>query len=180
MTGRVIRSLILKRLDELDRFHADDPADPEKIIANEHRVVYEVAECMARAGYPRLHSAGLALLAHRKANKAKSYLSLCLKALRQKRPAGSNVACAVSEMLTPPQVAKRYGVSPNTVRSWCPHLAGRQRGSRQTPGQGSRASRSPQESGRPAPNEGRSEGSATASPPAREISLTVTRFSSSR
>lgn len=118
MTAKEIRSLILRRLDELDRLHGDDPADPEQTIAKEHNVVCEVADAMARGGFPGLHSAGCALLSHRKANRAKSYLSRCLKALRLKAHAGSRGAIADPDMLTPPQVAKRYGVSPDTVRAW--------------------------------------------------------------
>ena len=44
---------------------------------------------------------------------AQEVLSSCLQALRKRRPADPQ-----SDMLTPPQVARRYGVSPDTVRGW--------------------------------------------------------------
>jgi excisionase family DNA binding protein len=118
MTHKELQALLLKRMKELDRWYAEDPPDPEKTVDTEHGVVWEVVEEMARAGFPRLHKAGLALLTNRKAKRAKSYLSHCLKALRQERPARSKGVASDSAMLTPPQVAKRYGVSADTVRRW--------------------------------------------------------------
>jgi excisionase family DNA binding protein len=44
---------------------------------------------------------------------AQEILSACLATLRIRRPADSQI-----DMLTPPQVARRYGVSPDTVRGW--------------------------------------------------------------
>jgi excisionase family DNA binding protein len=83
-------------------------------------VVYEVANAMALAGVPRVHAIGLTLRVSDGDNPeaVKTYLSRCLKALRPKRRAGSTSATPDSDMLTPPQVAKRYGVSPDTVRAW--------------------------------------------------------------
>jgi len=43
---------------------------------------------------------------------AQETLSACLASLRAKRPAAPQ-----AEMLTPPEVARRYGVSPDTVRA---------------------------------------------------------------
>lgn len=105
MTHKELQALLLKRMDELDRWYGDDPPAPEKTVLREHGVVCEVAEEMARAGFPRLHAAGLALLARRKAKLAKSYLSRCLKDLRRERLPRSKGAAADSAMLTPPQVA---------------------------------------------------------------------------
>ncbi|GEM_PF-1223890 len=44
---------------------------------------------------------------------AQEILSACLQSLRKRRPAD-----LPSDLLTPPQVAQRYGVSPDTVRGW--------------------------------------------------------------
>ena len=44
---------------------------------------------------------------------AQEILSACLQLLRKRRPAD-----LPSDLLTPPQVAQRYGVSPDTVRGW--------------------------------------------------------------
>ena len=126
MTHKELQVLLLKRMDELDRWHGDDPTDPEKIVDKEHNVVYEVAEKMARAGFPRLYTAGLALLAHRKAKLAKTYLSRCLKALRRDRLARSQGAAADSAMpqlpdepLTVADVARRLGVSRRVAYELC-------------------------------------------------------------
>jgi excisionase family DNA binding protein len=73
---------------------------------------------MARAGFHRLHAIGLALHVDETSEAVKNFLSRCLKALQSKRRAGSGSTAPESDMFTPPQVAKRYGVSPDTVRAW--------------------------------------------------------------
>lgn len=118
MNRKSLKSLILKRMDELDRFYAAEYPDAEKIVANERDIVYEVAGMMARAGFGELHAAGLALDTRENPEAVKSYLARCLRALRPKRRAASKSAAADSGMLTPPQIAQRYGVSPDTVRGW--------------------------------------------------------------
>lgn len=118
MTRKELRSLILQRMDELDRWYGDEYPDPEKIVARESAIVYEVANEMARAGFARLHASGLTLSAGDNPEAVKTYLSQCLRALQPKRRTRSTSPAPQSEMLTPPQVAKRYGVSPDTVRGW--------------------------------------------------------------
>lgn len=71
MTQKKLQVLLLERMKELDRWYAEDPPDPEKTLDIEHGVVCEVAEEMARAGFPRLYRAGLALIARRKVERAK-------------------------------------------------------------------------------------------------------------
>ncbi|MGD0901149.1 MAG: helix-turn-helix domain-containing protein [Thermoguttaceae bacterium] len=116
MTLKELRSLILKKMDELDRWH-ENP-DEEKIIAGEQAIVYEVADMMARAGFPHLHAIALVLPVGEDSEPVKNFLSRCLTALRSKRRARSKGLARESDMLTPPQVARRYGVSPDTVRAW--------------------------------------------------------------
>jgi excisionase family DNA binding protein len=116
MTRKELQSLILKKMDELDRWQ--EHPDAEKIIAGEQAIVYEVADMMARAGFHRLHTIGLALHVDEASEAVKNFLSRCLKALRSKRRAGPKGPAHESEMLTPPDVARRYGVSPDTVRGW--------------------------------------------------------------
>jgi len=118
MTRNQLRSLILTRMDELDWWYECDDPDPEKVVAKECDVIFEVANGMARAGFPRLCAIGLNLRIDENSEALKTYLSRCLKALRPKRRAGGRSAASDSEMLTPPEVAKRYGVSPDTVRGW--------------------------------------------------------------
>ena len=118
MTRKELRSLILKRLDELDRLCADEYPDPVKIAAKEARVVYEIADKMARAGFHGQHSSGYGLRPKENPEAVKTYLSRCLRALRPKRRAGAASTGTEPEMLSPPEVAQRYGVSPDTVRRW--------------------------------------------------------------
>jgi excisionase family DNA binding protein len=118
MTCATLRSLILKRLDELERWYADDDPDPARVVAREHDVILEVADGMARAGFPRLYAIGRDLRIDIESKAVKTYLSRCLRALRPKRRAGSKAAVPDANMLTPPEVAQRYGVSPDTVRAW--------------------------------------------------------------
>jgi excisionase family DNA binding protein len=118
MTHAALRSLILKRMDELERWYADDDPDPEQVVAKERNVTLEVADGMARAGFPRLYAIGRDLHIDIESKAVKTYLSRCLRALRPKRRAGFKATDPQSEMLTPPQVARRYGVSPDTVRGW--------------------------------------------------------------
>jgi excisionase family DNA binding protein len=116
MTRKALQSLILKKMDELDRWY--EHLDEDKIIAGERAIVYEVADMMARAGFHRLHTIGLALHVDETSEPVKNFLSRCLKALQSRRRAGSKGPAQESEMLTPPDVARRYGVSPDTVRGW--------------------------------------------------------------
>jgi excisionase family DNA binding protein len=118
MTRKELRSLVLKRLNDLDRWYSDDPPDPDKVADRERAIVYEVASEMAMAGFHRLHAAGLTLHDDDNTERVKTYLSRCLAALRSKRRVGGGSANGDVEMLTPPQVARRYGVSPDTVRGW--------------------------------------------------------------
>jgi excisionase family DNA binding protein len=118
MTHKELRSLVLKRLNDLDRWYSDDPPDPDKVADRERAIVYEVASEMALAGFHRLHAAGLTLRDEDNTERVKTYLSRCLAALRSKRRAVGGSANGDVEMLTPPQVARRYGVSPDTVRGW--------------------------------------------------------------
>ena len=116
MTRKELQSLILKKMDELDRWH--EHLEEEKIIAGEQAIVYEVTDVMARAGFHRLHAIGRALRVDENSEAVKNFLSRCLKALRSKRRAGPKGTAPESEILTPPDVARRYGVSPDTVRGW--------------------------------------------------------------
>jgi excisionase family DNA binding protein len=115
MTRKELRALIRKRWEELERLSADEYPDPEKVIAKERATVYEVANEMALAGFHRLHAAGLTLQAGDNPEAVKTYLSRCLRTLQSKGRAGVDPH---REMLTPPEVARRYGVSPDTVRAW--------------------------------------------------------------
>jgi excisionase family DNA binding protein len=115
MTRKELRTLIRKRWEELERLYADEYSDPEKVVAKERATVYEVANEMAVAAFHRLHTAGLTLRAGDNPEAVKTYLSRCLGALQSKRIADADPQ---TEMLTPPQVARRYGVSPDTVRGW--------------------------------------------------------------
>jgi excisionase family DNA binding protein len=118
MTRKEFQSLILERMDELERRYGDEVLDGDKITARERDIVHEVADMMARAGFPRHCAIGLNLRVGENSEVVKTYLSRCLKALRPKRRAGGQSASLDAEMLTPPQVARRYGVSPDTVRGW--------------------------------------------------------------
>jgi excisionase family DNA binding protein len=118
MTRKELRSLVLKRLNELDRWYSDDPPDPDKVADRERAIVYEIASEMALAGFHRLHAAGLTLRDDDNTERVKTYLSRCLAALRSKRRTSSKGPVHESNMLTPPEVARRYGVSPDTVRAW--------------------------------------------------------------
>ena len=118
MTRKELQSLIRKRWDELDKWYERDDPNPEQLLAKESDVIHEVANEMAQAGFPRLCAIGLHLRIDAYSESLKTYLSRCLKALQPKRRAGSKSAAADSDMLTPPQVARRYGVSPDTVRAW--------------------------------------------------------------
>ena len=94
--------MIHRRWELLDRCYGW--GEPEQIVALERTTVEVVATAMGKAGFPSLHRAGLSL-----EGDVQTYLSRCLRALRPKRKA---------TMFTPPQVAERYGVSPDTVRRW--------------------------------------------------------------
>jgi excisionase family DNA binding protein len=118
MTRKELQSLILKWMDELDRWYGSEYPDPEKIVPRERAIVYDVANKMARAGFAKLHATGLTMSASENPEAVKTYLSRCLRALQPKQRTGSKTAESEPEMLTPPQVAKRYGVSPDTVRGW--------------------------------------------------------------
>lgn len=118
MTRATLRSLILKRLDELERWYGDYELDPPGTVAKERAVISEVADAMARAGFPRLYAIGVNVCIDENSEAVKTYLSRCLKALRPRRRAGSKGAAPEANLLTPPQVAQRYGVSPDTVRAW--------------------------------------------------------------
>lgn len=118
MTHNQIRRLILKRLDELDRWYKDEYPDPDKIVVQERRIVYETAGLMAQLGFHRLHSAGLHRLHSDENLEVVNYLSCCLRALHPKRRAGSKSANPQPEMLTPPAVARQMRVSPEKVLRW--------------------------------------------------------------
>ncbi len=119
MTDKKLQALLLKRMNELDRWYGQPSLDPEGTADAENDAVYQVAEEMARAGFPRLHKAGLALLTNGKAERAKSYLSHCLKALRRERLARAKAAAADSAAvvqvadapLTAADVARRLRIS---------------------------------------------------------------------
>jgi excisionase family DNA binding protein len=127
MTRKELQSLILKKMDELDRWQ--EHPDAEKIIAGEQAIVYEVADMMARAGFHRLHTIGLALHVDEASEAVKNFLSRCLKALRSKRRAGPKPADSEPEILTSPQaadapltvvdVARRLGVSRRVAYELC-------------------------------------------------------------
>jgi len=68
-------------------------------------VVLEIAEAMARAGFPRLYSVGINLRIDQDSRTLKTYLSRCLKALRPQR------AGAIAIRYAEPQ-------SPADHRSW--------------------------------------------------------------
>ena len=118
MTRNQLRSLILERMDELDGYYECDYTDPEEQISRECSVLYEVADQMARAGFPRLHTIGLTMRVDESLHAVKNYLARCLRALQPTEPHRSKPAKTKAGMLTPPQVAERYGVSPDTVRAW--------------------------------------------------------------
>jgi excisionase family DNA binding protein len=113
MTNKELRAMIQKRIDDLDRLNDDPESDPEKIVANERAILHEVAGKMARAGFPRLLTAAHKLHDRDNPEIVKTFLSRCLKALRRRQPTPAN-----DDMLTPPAVAKLYGVSADTVRAW--------------------------------------------------------------
>jgi excisionase family DNA binding protein len=118
MTHKELRSLLLKRMKELERWYSDDPPDPDKVADRERAIVYEVASEMALAGFHRLHAAGLTLRFGDNTEAVKTYLSRCLGALQSRQRTGSKGPAHESNMLTPPEVARQYGVSPDTVRAW--------------------------------------------------------------
>ncbi len=112
MTRKELQSLILKRLDELERLYAVEIPDPVKIAAKECRVVHEIADKMARAGFHDLHSAGVNLRADEQREAVKTYLSRCLQVLRPKRRAGSKASdLEANAPLTVVDVAGRLRVS---------------------------------------------------------------------
>jgi excisionase family DNA binding protein len=115
MTRAKLRSLILKRLDELERWYADDDPDPEQVVAKERDVILEVADGMARAGFPRLYAIGRDLRIDIESKAVKIYLSRCLRALRPKRRAGGRPAESETQNATSPltvaDVAGRLRVS---------------------------------------------------------------------
>jgi putative molybdopterin biosynthesis protein len=92
MTCARLRSLILKRMDELERWYGDYETDPERIWARERDVILEVADGMARAGFPRLYAVGRDLYIDAESKAVKTYLARCLRALRSKRRAGATLA----------------------------------------------------------------------------------------
>jgi excisionase family DNA binding protein len=114
-----LRSLILRRMDELDRWYGSEYPDPDKIVATEGAIVYEVANKMARAGFAELHAAGLTLRAGENQEVVKTYLSRCLRALRPKRRGGSKSADVLSDCLTVVQAAALAGVGKRTIYKLC-------------------------------------------------------------
>ncbi|MGO9111774.1 MAG: helix-turn-helix domain-containing protein [Thermoguttaceae bacterium] len=112
MTRKELQSLILKRLDELERLYADEVPDPVKIAGKECRVVHETADKMARAGFHDLHLAGVNVCDDEQREAVKTYLSRCLKALRPKRRSGSKASEPdANTPLTVADVATRLRVS---------------------------------------------------------------------
>ena len=118
MTRDELRSLILKRWGELDRCYDWEYPDPEKVVATERAVVYEVANAMALAGFPRLHAIGLTLRASDNPEAVKTYLSRCLKALRPRRRAATSPDVP-SDCLTVVQAATLAGVGKRTIYKLC-------------------------------------------------------------
>jgi len=119
MTREKLRSFIHKQMDELDRWYGDEYPDPEKTVAKERAVVYEVAEKMAREGFHRLHSIGLAVCAGETPEAAKTCLSRCLKALLPKRRRNTTSAGVPSDCLTVIQAAKAARVGKRTIYKLC-------------------------------------------------------------
>jgi excisionase family DNA binding protein len=119
MTRKDLKSLILKRMDKLDRLYGLENPDPEKYVANERDIVYEVASMMARAGFGELHAAGLALDTRENPEEVKSYLAQCLRALRPGRRRTAPTADLPSDCLTVSQAAKVAGVGQRTVYKLC-------------------------------------------------------------
>ena len=75
-----LRSLILKRMQQLDRCYANPEIDPEKLMQKECQILSEVADAMAKAGFPLLHAVGMRSRVD--GNRVKTYLSKCLRALQ--------------------------------------------------------------------------------------------------
>ncbi len=123
MTRAKLRSLILKRLDELEQWYADDDPDPEQVVAKERDVILEVADGMARAGFPRLYAIGRDLRIDIESKAVKIYLSRCLRALRSKRRAGAKPSDSGPQSadapLTVTDVGCRLGVSRRVAYELC-------------------------------------------------------------
>ena len=118
MTSNQIRALILKRMDELDQWYELDDPDPEKVIAKECDVLYEVACLMARAGFPQLHTIGLNTRNNDGPDAARNYLSRCLKALQPKRRRAAP-SDLTSDSLTVAQTASVARVGKRTIYKLC-------------------------------------------------------------
>jgi excisionase family DNA binding protein len=119
MTRNQLRSLILKRLNELDEWYELDDPDPEKVIAKECDVLYEVASQMARAGFPHLHTIGLTTHNNDSPDAIKNYLSRCLKALRPERRHAATSSAPPSDCLTVIQAAMVAKVGKRTIYKLC-------------------------------------------------------------
>ena len=100
-----LQRLILKRMRQLDRHYADADCDPEKVYQKEHQILSEIADAMAKAGYPELHAVGMKMRVD--GNRVKTYLSRCLKAL-QPQP--------VKDLLSLREAATLLGYTPKGLR----------------------------------------------------------------
>jgi excisionase family DNA binding protein len=78
-------------------------------MQKECQILSEVADEMARAGYPLLHAVGMKTRVD--GNRVKTYLSRCLKALRPES--------VTPDALTVKQAADRLNVSPSKVYKLC-------------------------------------------------------------
>jgi excisionase family DNA binding protein len=117
MIRKALIVLILKQMDELDRWYGADNPDPEKYVAKERRVVDGIANEMARVGFANLHAASIKLQHDGNPEAVKTFLARCLKALRPKRLASSR-----SDMLAPltvKEAAGRLRVSAQRVYGLC-------------------------------------------------------------
>lgn len=109
-----MRRLILRRMKELNQWYGDNDLDPQKLVAREVKILGEVANGMAKAGFPKLYVAGLKMRVD-DSRHVVAYLSRCLKVL----PAKTSTPAPPSDCLTVIQAAAVAGVGKRTIYRLC-------------------------------------------------------------